>query len=175
MGSWSGNLGTRCHVFRRLQGLRPRGNRSHHWETFNRPVTDLPLMGFHLLMVSPVQACQVKSPATVALHTSRVRRQIRLVLRSTACPPARAALLSREGPAIPRFLASTRLPHFDDDPVRGYQFPSARRHPSRGRTCLLAPSSPSPATRSPLRMKRAAARRADRFGDCSGEIGRAHV
>lgn len=50
-GSRSGNLGCRCRVFFRLQGLRLRGNRSHQRATFNVPSTDLPLLGFHLLMV----------------------------------------------------------------------------------------------------------------------------
>jgi len=50
-GSRSGNLGCRCRVFCRLQGLRLRGNRSHQRATFNVPSTDLPLLGFHLLTV----------------------------------------------------------------------------------------------------------------------------
>jgi hypothetical protein len=91
----------------RLQGLRPRENQPPRCATKlnNDKTTDLPLLGFHLLMVLTFITVQNLRSATATLQRPRVCCQIQNFLRSAAYPPIKAAALSRDRPAIPRFLA----------------------------------------------------------------------
>lgn len=83
----------------RLQGLRPRGNRSASSTLIKDSTTDLPLLGFRLLMVCTRASRQGFRPATVVLHEQWVRRQTRHPLHSTACCSP-GPTLSRES-AVP--------------------------------------------------------------------------
>jgi hypothetical protein len=72
--------------FRRLQGFRLRGNRSASSRRFKASMTDLPLLGFLLLMVLNPRVVGPGSPARPSpLHEQWVRRQIHHPLRLTAC------------------------------------------------------------------------------------------
>jgi hypothetical protein len=66
---------------------------------------DLPLLGFHLLMVLTFITVQCLRFATATLQKPMVCCQIANFLRSAASPLMKAAALSRDRPAIPRFLA----------------------------------------------------------------------
>jgi hypothetical protein len=84
-----------------------------------------------------------------ARRPSRFTRPGSVARSRSRCAPRLARLRERpfsheRGLPSQGSSPSVHLLHFDGDPVRGYRFPSAHRHPSQGRTCLLAPSSPSP-------------------------------
>jgi hypothetical protein len=84
----------------RLQGVRPRGNRSSHLFTVKRRVIDLPLLGFCLLMVC-TRADGEGSPAGPSSFTTGSPSPDRRSLPSTACRPHGPALCSR-GPSHPK-------------------------------------------------------------------------
>lgn len=76
------HLGRSGPVVARLQGLRLRENRQRPQATVSTPRTVLPLLGFHLLMVSTHARVQGRRPATATLRSRSVRCRISHLLRS---------------------------------------------------------------------------------------------
>jgi len=67
----------RNHTIYRLQGLRPRASQPSFQATSNMPChLDLPLLGFHLLMVLTLTGVQNLRSATATLRIPLVCRQI---------------------------------------------------------------------------------------------------
>lgn len=78
--------------------------------TVNVPTTDLPLLGFCLLMVCTAIGGKGFRPATVALGESRLRRRTLDPLRSTACHPWRRAFSHEKTLPSRGFPPSTSSP-----------------------------------------------------------------
>jgi hypothetical protein len=127
------SLGSAASTFDRLQGLHPRGSRSCHRSTVSVPVTDLPLLGFRLLMgCAPAcgwgfrpndrRASRAGGPSPdrqgAALH---------------GLPLTGVGPLSRDDPPITRFFAFDCL----------FRCGGARRGLIRLRLIRLCPSRPS--------------------------------
>jgi hypothetical protein len=75
----------RYHAYYRLQGFRPRASQPKLWITSNMSCRlDLPLLGFHLLMVLTLKSVQNLRSTTTTLRKHLVCYQIKSLLRFVA-------------------------------------------------------------------------------------------